>query len=150
MGAGMFTLFPPAQPRAAGAIRSVSGRDPAAGAEISITVPAGAVWRVLGLRFELVTDATAADRQVDLLIDDGANTLLRIEPPAVQAASLTRGYNCGPGLPARTVLTSQFLMPLPVDTLLAGEWRIRTVTANLQAADNFGAVYLWVEEWLSP
>lgn len=150
MGAGMFTLRPPLLAAGPGQIRAVAGADPAAGAEITVRVPETAQWRLLGLRFELVTDATVANRQVDLLIDDGANTVLRIEPPAVQAASLTDGYNYGPGLPARALLTSEFLIPLPVKVVLPGGWRIRTVTANLQAADNFGAVYLWVEEWLNP
>jgi hypothetical protein len=128
----------------------VVGPDPAAGAEVTITVPQTARWRVLGLRFQLVTDATVVNRQVDLVIDDGANVVLRIEPPAVQGAGGTRGYNYGPGLPARTVLTQEFLGALPVEAVLEGGWRIRTVTALLQAADNYNGVFLWVEEWLAP
>jgi len=150
MSGELFTSRPPVAAAPPGRLRSVSGVDPAAGAEVSITVPAGAVWRVLGLRFVLTTDATAVNRQTDLVIDDGANTLLRIEPPAAQGASGTRGYNYGPGLPARAVLTAEFIAPLPVDTLLAGGWRLRTVTGQLQAADNYNSVQLWVEEWLAP
>ena len=150
MGDSVFTPRPPLVRAGAGLIRCVAGPDPAAGAELTITVPQIAEWRVLGLRFVLVTSSTSANRQVDLVIDDGANTVLRIEPPAVQAASLTRGYNYGPGLPARTVLTAEFIAPLPVGLVLAGRWRIRTASTNLQAGDNFNGAYLWVEEWLAP
>ena len=131
-------------------IRSVSGTDPAAGAELTITVPQTAEWRILGLRFVLVTDATAVNRQVDLVIDDGANIVLQIEAPALHGASGTRGYNYAPGFPARALLTAEFILPLPVGARLGCRWRIRTVTVNLQAADNFGSAFLWVEEWLAP
>jgi hypothetical protein len=53
-------------------------------------------------------------------------------------------------MPARALLAAAFIAPLPVGALLAGGWRIRTATANFQAADDFGAPYLCVEEWLAP
>ena len=54
-----------------GLIRSVTGTDPAAGAEISETVPTNARWILHSFIANLVTDATAGNRRVRLEIDDG-------------------------------------------------------------------------------
>lgn len=133
-----------------GLIRSVAGADPAAGAEVLVTVPAGARWRLHSIRFVLVTDATAVNREADLVIDDGATTLLIIEPPALQGNNGTRGHNYGADFPLQVALTQEFLIPLPVGLILLTGYRIRTVTALLQAADNYGAPRVLVEEWIEP
>ena len=133
-----------------GLIRAVAGADPAAGAEILVTVPTAARWRLHSIRFALVTDATAVNRESDLIIDDGATTLLIIEPPALQGAGGTRGYNYGADFPSLNALTQEFLIPLPVGLILLTGYRIRTVTANLQAGDNYGIPQVLVEEWIEP
>ena len=133
-----------------GLIRSVAGADPAAGAEVLVTVPTRARWRPHSIRFVLVTDNTAVNREADLVIDDGATTLLIIEPPALQGASATRGYNYGADFPSQVALTQEFLIPLPVGLILLAGYRIRTVTTNIQAADNYGAPQVLVEEWIEP
>src|SRR4051812_18481105 len=46
----------------AGRLRSLTGTDPAAGVEISETVPAGARWRLVAVRLLLVTSAVVANR----------------------------------------------------------------------------------------
>jgi hypothetical protein len=133
-----------------GLIRRDAWTDPAAGAEISVTVPAGARWRLHSIRFVFVTDATALNREVDLVIDDGATTLLIIEPPALQGAGGTRGYNYGADFPSLNALTQEFLIPLPVGLILIAGYRLRTVTVNLQAGDNYGAPQVMFEEWIEP
>jgi hypothetical protein len=133
-----------------GLIRAVPGADPAAGAEVSLVVPTRARWCLHSIRFVLVTDATAVNRESDLIIDDGATTLLIIEPPALQGASGTRGYNYGADFPSLNALTQEFLIPLPVGLILREGYRIRTVTGNLQAGDDYGIPYASVEEWIDP
>src|SRR3990170_4429385 len=66
--------------------------DPAAGAEVIITVPTAKRWRLVAIRFRLVTSATAASRQVTLIIDDGTNVIWRKLVAATQTAGLTRNY----------------------------------------------------------
>lgn len=133
-----------------GLIRMVGGVDPAPGAEVQFTVPANARWRLQSVRLVLVTDATAVNREADLVIDDGVNLLLIIEPPALQGANGTRGYNYGADFPSLNALTQEFLIPLPVGLILLGGYRIRTVTAAIVAGDNYGPARLLVEEWIEP
>lgn len=131
-----------------GVIRSVAGSDPAAGAEISETVPTNARWRLISLQAALVTDATAANRIPVLIVDDGTNELARGGHGIAQAASLTINHTFGVFGAALQVTTTNFLGMAPAGIVLMGGHRIRTSTAALQAGDNWGAPRLFVEEWI--
>jgi len=131
-----------------GALRSIAGADPAAGVEISETVPTGARWKLWGFTFTLVTDATVANRIVDLVLDDGANIYYRAQVPTAQVASQTVIYSAAPQGVAQGVTNLRGLLPLPIPCLLFQGHRIRTVTQGIVAGDNFGAPRYLVEEWI--
>lgn len=132
----------------AGAIRSITGTNPAAGAEISETVPTGARWLLRGFTAALVTNATVATRRVALLLDDGAATLIALQATDGQAASLTRSYS-GPNVGSYVVAqTSTLGLPFQQGIPLIAGARIRTVTANLDPGDDWGAPQLLVEEFI--
>lgn len=131
-----------------GAIRVITGTNPAAGAEISETVPTGARWRIQNIWTTLVTNATVANRFPVLVIDDGATEYYRASPSSSLPASQT-GWWMGSAAPfGGATATNVFAWALPPSlTLLAGH-RIRTATSSLQAADDWAAPILNVEEWL--
>lgn len=131
-----------------GVLRSVAGTDPAANTEISETVPTDARWRVLAIQVNLVTDATAANREVSLLIDDGTTVFARVPVGTNHAASLTRTYSFATNT-ARNTIAQDPVLNAPLPELVLGDgFRVRTVTTNLQATDNYGAPQLLVEEWI--
>ena len=82
-----------------GQIVSLTGTNPAANIEISQAVSTSEKWRLMAIYFTMVTDANAANRQVNLIIDDGTNNLMTLPAPAVQTASTTVIYNYGVALP---------------------------------------------------
>lgn len=131
-----------------GALRAVTGTDPAAGAEISEAVPTGARWDLLAISFQLVTDATVANRETALTFDDGATIYFTSPSGFAQTASLTRRYSAA-AIGAQTAPAAgtdrQILIPLI--TLLPGH-RIRTATTGIVAGDNYGAPLLLVRETL--
>lgn len=131
-----------------GAVRSISGTDPAAGAEISETVPTGARWRLISITAQFVTDATVANRFPSIVVDDGTSQLQRIAVPAAVAASTTAPIVAGSAGFSGSV--SGFnVLPLVGDPLvLMAGYRIRTITTALQAGDNYGPPQLHVEEWI--
>lgn len=131
-----------------GALRSVAGTNPAAGAEISETVPTGARWCVLAFFAELVTDAAAANRLVRVTLDDGTTVYYRTGSAFTHTASLTIGYASGTIGAQLEASGSTALCPLPVGHRLLAGHRIRTTTTALQAGDNWGAPQMLVEEWL--
>lgn len=131
-----------------GLLRSVTGTNPAAGNEISETVPTNARWKLLGIAFQLVTDATAVTRYVSLTFDDGATVFTRVAPQYNHGASVTRNYSFSIGAtPGPSWVADPIAAGLPDIPLFQG-YRIKTSTVNLQAGDDFGAPQLFVEEWL--
>jgi len=131
-----------------GYLRSVAGTNPAAGNEVSETVPTNARWRLKSLIATLVTDATVVTRVVRIVIDDGTNMLWRGSAAFDQTASWDIYYVFADHTFRGDDNQGQIHMPLPRDLLLFQGWRVRTVTANLQAGDNWAAPQLLVEEWI--
>jgi len=130
-----------------GALRSVTGTDPAAGVEILESVPTNARWLVRSVRFQLVTNATVANRYVDLIFDDGTNTLRTIPSRYAQPASTAGTYQFYPETAGVWGDTGAGFVTCPMPLTLLGEaFRIRTSTSSLQAGDNYGAPQLLLEE----
>jgi hypothetical protein len=130
-----------------GVLRSITGSVPAAGADISETVPAGARWQLLSMRATLTTAVAVASRQVKLTLDDGANRFYDTGDGPVQAASLAWAYTFAPtGSPPTNALTD---VQIHYDNAQfeAPSYRVRTVTAAIQAADQWTAPQYVVREW---
>lgn len=123
------------------------GTDPAAGAEISQTVPAGVVWRLTSIRFALTTDATVANRLPVLTFDDGTNVYFTSLANAAQAASLGVNYEASAsGISVSVSGQQQMILPVQGIVMLPG-WRVRTVTTAIVAGDNYGAPALYFETY---
>lgn len=134
--------------RAVGPVNLVvyKGTDQAVDTEISEAVPAGKKWRLIGLRFTLVTDANAVTRTVTVQISDSDSNVLWRKPHAsTQIQSLTKNYNHGIESTDATDLNDEIEMRLPGITLGPG-FVIATVTNNRQAGDNYGIPVFLVEE----
>lgn len=133
-----------------GLIRSITGTNPAAGVEISDSVPTGARWKIRSLSFTLVTDATVSNRVVRLQTKFGTNLFSMISANTLQTASLTWTYSHdlnGENLEASGNLLLMLKLP---DMILPADYNIQTDTLNLQAGDNFSAPTMSVEEWIEP
>lgn len=131
-----------------GMIRAITGTNPAAGVEISETVPTNARWQLRSIFMTLTTAVAVANRQVAITIDDGANNVLVTYSASVQAASLVNSYCVADFGTFQAAILTQHFIPLPMPFLLFQGWRIKTVTNSLQAADDWGAPILNVEEWI--
>lgn len=131
-----------------GVFRSFTGTTPAAGAEISQTVPTAARWLLRGMAVSFTTSAAVANRAPTVIIDDGATILQQYQAAAVQAAGVTRSLLVGATgvIPDATAAVIQ-IFSQPSIPMLPG-WRIRTSTTNIQAADAYGAPQFYVEELL--
>ncbi len=132
-----------------GNIRAIVGTDPAAGAEISESVPAQTRWRLIAIFAQLTTSITVATRTVSWVLDDGVNTYWRAISFGTQGASLTQSYEAGTfgssGIQGNTLS----MEGLPYPCWMTSTFRIRTLTTNLQAGDNWGPPTYLVEEWVN-
>jgi hypothetical protein len=131
-----------------GFLRTVTGSDPPAGQEFSITVPTNARWRIRHLRAVFVTSATTATRIAQLEVHVGGAARTALVPSEGQAASLTRRYNLQPVTFNPGIATTQIYWLGSEDLVLPQGAVISSNTLNLQAGDNWGAPVLLVEEWI--
>jgi hypothetical protein len=122
----------------------VLGADPAAGAEFSVTVPAGEVWGLLGLSVLLVQGITQTPQPI-LLIDDGTTIIYAsYGASAAQAVSTTARYTWGTDLAQPGALVGATpnifaVAPLPENLILPGGWRVRSSTVGIGANSDYGA-----------
>lgn len=133
-----------------GVSRTILGTDPAAGVEISETVPTAARWRLVALTATLLTDATVANRTPAILIDDGTNTVYQSGYNGSIAASGGAQISWGHGVGAFGSTSNGAIAPLPTELMLTPGYRIRSTTIALQAGDNWGAPRYTIEEWIEP
>lgn len=131
-----------------GCIRSITGTDPAAGVEISETVPTNARWRLISFRALLATDGTVTNRSPFLMIDDGATICAAGPAASSQVASQSLNHTWATYGAAGATGSPLYGGFLPLDLVLPAGFRIRTQTTSLQAGDNWGAPQLLVEEWI--
>lgn len=131
-----------------GVIKVVTGTDPAAGAEVTETVPTGARWRLWSMCTRLVTSGTAATRRAHYEVTSGGTRIFIGHPEKTQTASNTNDYIWGTNMSIVDATTNvNAVGMIPQMPLLAG-WVINTVTTAIQAGDNWGAPQMIVEEWI--
>lgn len=133
-----------------GTLKSITGTNPAAGTEISETVPANAVWKPLSISYSLVTATTAADRFPQPVLDDGTNVYYAPPSFGAHAANLTKTYNIADVEINASTSTVNVNIPLPAGIVLQSGHRFKTNTSGIQAEDNYSAPQLYVEEWHQP
>ena len=131
-----------------GAIRSITGSTPAAGAEITEVVPTPATWRIMLITYQLTTSAAVASRDSQLIFDDGSHILMQMSTGQFQTATNTLRYSWSPYGGAVGNVNPLIFFPIPPGIFLNSTMRWRTNTNNIQAGDQYTAPQYLVEEWL--
>jgi hypothetical protein len=131
--------------------RLITGTTPAAGAEISETVPTGARWLVRSLASELVTSATAGTRQptANFYTGPGSERWARSVNPGTLGASGNRSFYWAQGMTLAVAIEAS----IGVGGLATGLWltagmRLGTETFALAAGDQWDAPRYEVDELL--
>jgi hypothetical protein len=131
-----------------GNLRRIAGTSPGAGVDISETVPTGAMWELVAFTANLVTSATVASRAPILVFDDGTTLFANVRFGVLMPASSNNTCTWAPTFPYDATFPGFSSAPLPPGLILPPGYRIRTVTGNLQASDQWGAPSYLVQEWL--
>jgi hypothetical protein len=131
-----------------GWIRTLTVADPAAGADFAATVPTGARWRPLAVHWQIVSSATAANRETALRLTDGTNEIAIVPCGVTQTASTTRRYSFFHTAPRGAgSVQLHVIAPMPRLDLVAGN-TIESVTAAIDATDQISAIVIHLEEWI--
>jgi hypothetical protein len=131
-----------------GFLSNVAVGNPAAGADWTYTVPAGLRQRFIGAVAQLTASAAVANRTVILVLDDGTNTLASATSPVPQTASQAIVYEAGNWPYSQSVAGVSTYLTFPPGIVLMGGSRVRVSTVNLQAADQWSVIRVYVESWV--
>ncbi len=131
-----------------GAIQNVLITTPAAGADFSVTVPNPQRWRPICFHGVLTAAVAVANRQVEIILDDGANTYWIDDSSAnITASSVNDVTATTTNVPTGVVTTIQNIVIPPALYMTVGH-RFRSNTVGIQGADQWSALRLLVEAWL--
>jgi hypothetical protein len=131
-----------------GYVTSTLLSNPGAGADWTYTVPNLSRQRLVAVTATLTTGVAVANRLVNLIIDDGANVLANIPSQVTLAASLVNSYTFADSVDGLAApFNGATMMATPSNCLLFGGWRVRSSTANIQAADQWSAITLHTIAW---
>ncbi len=127
--------------------RPIAIANPAAGADFTITVPAGRTWEILGVAGQFTTSAVAGNRTPSLFLQVRGNPAgISITSGAVIPASQGNNMCWGIGLPAFGPLDGTLNTALPQRMLLNAGDKLGSSTAGILAGDQWSNIYLWVNE----
>jgi hypothetical protein len=125
----------------------VSFPNPAAGAELDLRAAGLGPWRLWSLSFLFTASAAVANRTPTFTWDQDALTILRLPSTVVIAAAGTARYQGmmnGAGLAA--VAGVNFLLWPDWGIVLRAGDHFRSVTANIDVADQYSQIVALVEE----
>lgn len=132
-----------------GNLRSITGTNPAAGVEVSETVPTGARWKVWAITTSLTIGGVGANEESSLTFDDGTTVLAQYPSGVVQGANDTTTVSWShAGTDIEPTVTGMLVQRSIAQLMLKAGYRIRTVTGNFAGTSNYAAPQLLVEEWL--
>jgi hypothetical protein len=116
----------------------------------TIAVTAGAIWHILAIRVEFVSDANAGARQLAIEFQDGAGDVQwEVRPDLTQAATLTYLYNFGSSMSDMNAVrdTTWVSTPIPPTMILPENSQIRIYDNNaVSAAGDDMIVHLTIAE----
>ena len=138
-----------------GRIRTITGGNPAANTEAGITVPDSVVWRIIDFRVTLAVAVAVANRLSGLQKTTSggvANSGLYLIS-FLQSGNYSYVLSWGAGAKTAdpdTTFHQYQAGSLPVHWYAYPGEIITTLTGNLQAADDYAAPIMMVEEWVVP
>ena len=129
--------------------RDVFGTNPAAGQEISETVPTGARWQLLLFQAQFTASATVATRRPSLSYNIGGQQVGRSVNVTDITASQSGTFNWATGFPLTAPIQPGINnAALPNELVLLAGDSVATITTNLQAGDQWTNPRYVVREWL--
>lgn len=129
-------------------LQVVTAPTPAAGAEWTLKAPGQGIWRVMSLSAILTASAAVANRRPALLADDQTDTFFAAESTLDIAAAAAVRLGAYQGAAATGLTGVMTTVPLPQDGLiLMPGYRLRSSTANIDAADQWSLIRAQVIEY---
>ena len=144
----MESIIKPKRPTGPGWNRSVPVANGTLGADITAGVPANARWKFKAFTGSLISSAAIANRDVSISMAPTSSTIILTNAIVDQPASVTYDYGAAVWYTPTGLFPSKVELSVPADLVLISGGAVSTVTANIQAGDQWVSMTLQVEEWL--
>lgn len=131
-----------------GQLHSLQVTNPAAGADWTLTCANKQRLRIDSFAAVFVASATVASRNIQIIVDDGANLMWADDTPTTVAAGATVNLTVTQTNIPTGVVASILHCVIPPALALASGWRLRSSTQNIQVGDQWSNIFFNVEEWL--
>lgn len=132
-----------------GALRVIVGTTPAAGGEISETVPFGARWQLLSFFYVLTTSAAVGSRVSHFQHQNAAAFLARVPPVFGLGPGSVADFTWGQGLSrSQAIISIHYACTLATDETMPSGDVFSTLTDNFDVGDQYSAIAYRVREWL--
>jgi hypothetical protein len=123
-----------------------------AGLDFQVVPPPNTRWKVRSIFANLITSATVANRNVQIVVVLGASISWQAGALAAVTAGQTVSFAFGAIPPYASVIATDQIVPLPPDLFITQQGavliKIGGQTVNIQAGDQWNSVAALVEEWL--
>ncbi len=131
-----------------GFLQAVNIANPAAGSDWLISVPFSDRWRPVSFTGTFAAAIAVANRQVQIIVDDGANTYWIDDASAnIPASTVDQITATTTNVPTGVVTTIQNVV-LPPNLVMPSGHRIRSSTIGIQGADQWSNLWWLFEKWL--
>jgi hypothetical protein len=131
-----------------GWISSVQQANPAAGADWIMTVPAGERRRLITMNADLAVANSGAARPVEIIVDDGANVVARMSTNTAAPINATAHINFSNSGTPSVSITSDLYSQQPSAIYLEPGMRVRSITTNIVAGDQWSNIWFLFERWV--
>ena len=134
-----------------GLLTTIVGATPATGAEATLTVPSGEIWKVHMINLKLACAATAGSRRAEVQFDDGIGRKCSFISPVDQIASETKTYTLYPGATfGATGAVNEISAPMAIGLIAPAGSVFTTNTGNLAAGDAYEGINIKIERFYAP
>lgn len=119
-----------------------------AGLDFNMSFQNGLRLRFAGISLTLTTSAVVANRVPTFQFQAAGVTVYQVTVAAPIPASTVARINLGAGIGPPSVNSNNHLLPIPENMILAPTPIFASLTAALQAADNYSAITPIWEQWI--
>lgn len=131
-----------------GQIVSVQVANPAAGADWVLLEPAHLRRRIISMEAQIAVANSGAARPIEIVVDDGVNIVARMATNVGAAINATSNVNFSNAGTPSTAIATDLYAQMPGTLVLDPGHRIRSVTTNIVAGDQWSNIWFLCEQWL--
>lgn len=129
-------------------LKQVPIASPAVGTDWRHICPGQGIQRIVAIRALFTAAAVAVTRLPALVLSDGSDDYASVPANAGVTTGLATLFSTFPGAVGAGVAAGPQLWSAPTDGwLLLPGWSLRTVTAAIDAGDQWSAIRIWLAEY---